>query len=248
MTFSGTEPGRRDTSAWFVTTHWSQVVAAGHGDTPGARDALGRFCATYWYPLYAYVRRCGRSPEDAQDLTQEFFARLISSNRLGMADQKRGRFRSFLLSAMNNFLSDEWDKNRAKKRGGGQTLLNLDSAEARYAREPVDSVTPEQIFERRWALTLLDDVVNRLRAEYDVEGKTKLFKALKPCLVGDRAEQPYVDLGRKLGLSESAVKSAVHRLRRRYRNLLRNAIAQTVSPPEEVDEELSYLFAVLASR
>jgi RNA polymerase sigma factor (sigma-70 family) len=234
----------------FVTTHWSLVVTAGRNDTVRAPDALAKLCSTCWYPLYAYVRRRGHSFEDAQDLTQEFFARLLERNWLGRADQQKGRFRSFLLSAMNHFLADEWDKARAQKRGGGVTPLPLqfDTAETRYTHEPADSVTPEQNFERRWALTLLDEVLRRLRSEYEQESRAELFAALHPCLIGDRTAQPYAELGEKLGVSEGTVKAAVHRLRQRYRQLLRDEIAQTVAEPGEVDEELHHLFAVLAGQ
>ncbi len=224
------------------------VITAGRSDTTRARAALARLCQTYWFPLYAYVRRRGHSPEDAQDLTQEFFARLLERNWVADADQKKGRFRSFLLAAMNHFLADAWDKAQAQKRGGGVAPLPLrfDTAETRYGVEPADNLTPERSFERRWALTLLDEVVKRLQLEYDREGKADLFAALNPCLVGERTSQPYGQLATKLGTSEAAVKSAVHRLRQRYRQLLRDEIAQTVAIPEEVDEELRHLFAVLA--
>jgi len=232
----------------FVTTHWSVVLTAAHWDNTRAKSALEKLCQTYWYPLYAYVRRRGHSPEDAQDLTQEFFARLLERHWLGRADQQRGRFRSFLLSAMNHFLADEWDKAKAQKRGGGLAPLPLefDVAETRFTHEPADRVTPEQNYERRWALTLLDEVLHRLRLEYEQEGKTELFATLHPCLVGDRSSQPYADLAVNLGVSEGAVKSAVHRLRLRYRQLLRDEIAQTVAEPHEVDEELRHLFTVLS--
>jgi len=234
----------------FVTTHWSVVLTAGRPDSTRARDAQAKLCQTYWYPLYAYVRRRGHSPEDAQDLTQEFFARLLEKNWVGGADQRKGKFRSFLLSAMNHFLADEWDKARAQKRGGGRAPvpLQLDTAETRFGHEPVDGVTPEQSFERRWALTLLDAAVNRLRTEYEQEGRAELFTALNPCLVGDRASQPYAELASKLGVSEGTVKSAVHRLRQRYRQLLHDEIAHTVAGPGEVEEELRHLFAVLVNR
>jgi RNA polymerase sigma-70 factor (ECF subfamily) len=237
-------------SPLFVTTHWSFVLAAGGGDTTGARRALEKLCQTYWYPLYAYVRRRNFSPPDAEDLTQEFFARFLEHDWVANADREKGRFRTFLLSAMNHFLANEWDKARAQKRGGGAPLLPLefDTAETRYCREPADSVTPEQHFERRWALTLLELVVNRLRAEYEQDGKGELFTALHPCLVGERTSQPYEELARKLALSEGAVKSAVHRLRQRYRQLLRDEIAQTVAGPGEVEEELRHLIAVLGGR
>lgn len=232
----------------FVTTHWSVVLTAGRSDTTRAHAALSRLCKSYWYPLYTYVRRRGHSPEDAQDLTQEFFAHLLERNWVGKADQMKGRFRSFLLSTMNHFLADEWDKARAQKRGGGVPLvpLQLDTAETRYGLEPADNVTPERSFELRWALTLLEEVLKRLQAEYEQEGKADLFAALNPCLVGERTSQPYAELAKKLGVNESTVKSAVHRLRQRYRQLLRDEIAQTVATPDEVDEELRHLFAVLA--
>lgn len=232
----------------FVTTHWSVVLAAGRGDTTRAREALATLCRTYWYPLYAYVRRRGHSAEDAKDLTQEFFARLLEKNWVASADQSKGRFRSFLLSAMNHFLADEWDRIRAQKRGGRVSLLplQLDTAETRYGIEPADPATPERIFERRWALTLLEEVLNRLRAEYEREGKAELFAALHSCLVGERAAQPYATLAARLGIQEGSVKSAVHRMRRRYRRLLLEEIANTVAGPDEVDEELRHLFAVLA--
>ena len=194
------------------------------------------------------MRRKGYSPEDAQDLTQEFLARLLEKNWVGGADKMRGRFRTFLLSAMKHFLADEWDKVRAQKRGGGfRTLaLELDTAETRYELEPADNVTPERKFELRWALTLLEEVLTRLRAEYHEEGKADLFAVLHPCLVGERTAQPYAELANTLGTSESSVKSAVHRLRQRYRQLLRDEIANTVARSDEVEEELRYLFAVLS--
>lgn len=232
----------------FVTTHWSAVVTAGRSDTPRARAALETLCQTYWYPLYVYVRRHGHSPEDAQDLTQEFFARLLQRNWVGHADQQKGRFRSFLLSAMNHFLADEWDKARAKKRGGGvmPVPLQFDTAETRYGHEPSDNVTPDQHYERRWALTVLDKVLGRLRTHYEQENRAEFFDALHPCLVGERTEQPYAELAAKLGVTEGTVKSAVHRLRERYRQLLRDEIAQTVADQGEVEEELRHLFTVLA--
>lgn len=234
----------------FVTTHWSVVLTAGRSDTTRAHDALAKLCQTYWYPLYAYVRRRGQSPEDAQDLTQEFFERLLEKHWVANADQAKGRFRSFLLSAMNHFLADEWDKARAQKRGGGvpPVPLQVETAETRYGVEPADPATPERVFERRWALTLLEEVLNRLRAEYEQEGKADLFAALHPCLVGERTAQPYAELAAKLGVNEGTVKSAVHRLRLRYRQLLRDEIANTVAGANEVDEELRHLFAALAGR
>ena len=225
------------------------VLAAGRSDVPQAHDALEKLCRTYWYPLYAYVRRRGYSPADAEDLTQQFFAWLLERDWLGQADPQRGRFRSFLLASISNFLANEWDKARTQKRGGGRAVsLQRDEAETRCTREPADTLTPEQSFEWRWALTLLDQVMNRLSADFARDGKAELFEALKPCLLGERTTQPYAALASKLAMTEGSVKVAVHRLRMRYRQLLREEIANTVATPEEVEEELRYLFAVLAGR
>ena len=231
----------------FVTTHWSVVLAAAGADTTHAPAALERLCRTYWYPLYAYARRRGQSVEDAQDLTQAFFARLLERHWVADANRERGRFRTFLLTAMSRFMADEWDKVRAQKRGGGvgHVPLQLDDAETRYGCEPADHRTPEEYFERRWALTLLDTVLQRLRAEYESEGKGGLFAALSETLAGSRESQPYAELAAQLSLSEGAVKVAVHRLRKRYRHLLRAEIAQTAAQGEDVDEELRHLFAAL---
>ena len=235
-------------SARFSTTRWSVVLSAGR-DTAGGRDSLARLCQSYWRPLYAYIRRRGYSPEDAQDLTQAFFARLMEKHWVAAADQARGRFRSFLLAALNHFLADEWDRERAQKRGSGAALLSLDlsTAEAQYAHEPIDAETPERIFERRWALTLLGQVLDRLRSEYEQDGRGALFDALHPTLTGERTAQPYRELAGTLGTSEAAVKSAVHRLRQRYRQLLREEIASTLDGDDGVDKELRHLFAVLTT-
>lgn len=234
----------------FATTRWTVVLTAGRSDTVRAQEALARLCESYWYPLYVYVRRRGHSPHDAQDLTQEFFARLLEHDWLSRADQAKGRFRTFLLTMMERFLANEWDKVRALKRGGGQRFVpvQFSEAETRYGAEPADCRTPEQDFERRWAVTLLDSVLQRLEEEFRTQGKGEMFAALQPCLVGDREMLPYQDLGRQLGLSEGAVKVAVHRLRHRYRELLREEIANTVASAEEVDAEMHHLFSVLAGR
>lgn len=239
----------------FATTQWSIVLTAGRGEVPQAQDALEKLCQTYWYPLYAYVRRRGYSPADAEDLTQEFFAWLLERKWLGKADPQRGRFRSFLLTSISNFLSNEWDKAMTQKRGGGKIIsLERDEAENRYSWQPLSynipesSFTPEQSFEWRWALTLLDQVMGRLGAEFEQENKKELFEALKPCLLGESSGQPYATLASKLGMSEGSVKVTVYRLRQRYRQLLRDEIARTVAVPEEVEEELRYLFAVLTRR
>jgi len=232
-----------------MTTHWSVVLAATRSDTTQAQTALARLCQCYWYPLYAYVRRRGYNPHDAQDLTQEFFARLLARKWLAQADRERGRFRTFLLSALGHFLANEWDKARAQKRGGAVEIvpLQLDSAETRYGHEPADPVTPEQGYERQWALALLEEVLNRLNQEHEGEGQADLFAALKPCLVGDRQTQPYATLAAKLGMTEGAIKVAVHRLRQRYRQLLREEIAHTVASTGEIEDEMRHLFTVLAN-
>ena len=243
------DAGQPSGPAVFATTHWSVVLTAGQNDVPQAQDALEKLCQTYWYPLYAYVRRRGYARADAEDLTQAFFAWLLERDWLGGADQQRGRFRSFLLTSFSRFLANEWDKARTQKRGGGRIVsLPFDVADTHRAREPVDDLNPEQSYEWRWALTLLEHVMNRLSAEFAGDGKTELFEAFKPCLLGERAAQPYAALASKLAMTEGSVKVAVHRLRQRYRQLLRDEIANTVAKPEEVEEELRYLFAVLARR
>lgn len=234
--------------AQFVTTHWSVVLSASEQASPASDEALEKLCRTYWHPLYAYVRRRGNSPANAQDLTQEFFARLLERNWLARADHTKGRFRTFLLHAMERFLANEWDKARALKRGGGQKRvpLQFDTGETQYSAEPADLRTPEQVFDRCWARELLRQVLQRLEAEYRSEGKAGLFTALEPCLVGDRERLPYPQLAAQLELREGAVRVAVHRLRRRYRELLRTEIANTVASAGEVDAELRHLFHVLA--
>jgi RNA polymerase sigma-70 factor (ECF subfamily) len=223
-------------------------LAAGAGDTTCARDALARLCQTYWHPLYAYVRRVGHSPPDAQDLTQEFFARLLEKNYLTEADESRGRFRSFLLASLKHFLANEWDKARAQKRGGAQIPISIDvaSAETSCHWEPADNSTAEKIFERRWALTLLDGVLRRLKEEYVQDGKENLFEQLKPTLTEASRSVRYAEIAVRLGTSEGAVKVAVHRLRQRYREVLRAEIAGTVATPSEVEDEIRSLFAALS--
>jgi len=231
----------------FVTTQWSVVLTAGRSDTPSAQVALEKLCRAYWYPLYAYVRRLGRSVEDAQDLTQEFFARLLERNWVGTARREKGRFRSFLLTGMDRFLWDEWDKARAQKRGGGKvTFLNLEAAETKFGEQSAGNLSPDKAFERQWAVTLLEQVYERLAEEYLQAGKAKWFEALRGCLVRGGGTARYAELAEGLGMSEGAVKVAVHRLRHRYRELLRETIAETVSGPEEVEDELRYLLRTLA--
>ncbi len=231
----------------FVTTHWSVVLTAARSDTTRARAALENLCQAYWHPLYAYMRRRGYSPADAQDLTQEFFARLLERNAVASVAPEKGRFRSFLLASMNHFLADEWDKAQAQKRGGGKVIsLDLQSAEMRLGEMPVENFTPEKAFEHRWAITLLEQVYQRLGEEYRAQGKGTLFDALRLTLAGASDAAPYAELARQLEVSEGAVKVAVHRLRQRYRALLRDTIADTVSGPDEVEDELRYLFQTLA--
>jgi RNA polymerase sigma factor (sigma-70 family) len=232
---------------YFATTHWSVVLTAQRHDSTRAYAALSYLCQTYWYPLYAFVRRQGHSAHDAQDLTQEFFSRLLEKNYLAVADRERGKFRSFLLAALKHFLANEWNRARAAKRGGGREVLSLNEtdAEGRYLLEPTDETTAEKIFERRWATTLLEQAVTRLREEYAQAEKGDLYEALKNCLTIESRSVPYAELAARLKMSEGAIKVAVYRLRGRYREVLREEIAQTVSSPEEVEEELRHLFAAL---
>ena len=240
-------PGSSHLDPLFLTTHWSVVMAAGRADTSLAQEALSRLCQTYWYPLYAYVRRRGFAPHDAQDLTQEFFARLLEGQWLAQADRERGRFRSFLLTAMKHFLANEWHKARTQKRGGGHFIVSLndDSAETRFLREPADTTTPETSFERSWALALLQDVLTRLEQEFAAEGRREWMEAMRSALTLDQ-DAIYADIAARLGIAETAARVAVHRLRKRYRQLIRAEVAGTVSSPEDVDSEMRHLFEVLA--
>ena len=232
---------------WFTTTHWSVVLTAREQQSPQAAAALERLCRTYWYPLYAYVRRKGYDAHDSQDLTQEFFARLLARNYLTVADRNRGNFRSFLLGSLEHFLAREWTKAHAQKRGGGQPLFALDDldAENRYQLEPGHELTAGRIFDRRWATTLLEQAMARLREAYTEGNKGTLFARLAVFLTGNTPESSYAEIAASLNMSEGALKVAVHRLRQRYGELLRAEIAQTVAAPDEVDGELQYLFAVL---
>jgi RNA polymerase sigma factor (sigma-70 family) len=201
----------------------------------------------YWFPLYAFVRRQGESPAAAEDMVQEFFARLLEKRFLAQADRSKGRFRTFLLTAVKHFLANEWDKARARKRGGGVHVIALDAlaAEARYALEPADHMTPDRLFDRRWALAVLDHVLARLRQEYLDSGKTALYESVKDCLIPATSALSYTQIASRLGATEGAVKVAVHRMRRRYRDLLKDEIAQTVDSAEEIDEEIAYLLSCL---
>jgi RNA polymerase sigma-70 factor (ECF subfamily) len=232
----------------FATTHWSLVVAAGGKDASASRDALAALCETYWYPLYAFVRRRGVQPAEAQDLTQAFFTELLEKDRLRLADQQRGRFRTFLLASLRNFLHNRWRSAQASCRGGGQRVLSLDlsDAESRYVHEPTGPATPEELFERQWALVLLDNTLAKLRDEYAASGKAALYERLKEHLGGGPEAIAYREIAAEIGTTEAAVKVAAHRLRRRCRQLLRQEIAETVVSSEQVDEELRDLFSVLA--
>ncbi len=231
----------------FVTTHWSVVLTAAQSDTTRSQAALEHLCRQYWYPIYHFVRRQGHSMHDAQDFTQEFFARLLEKNWIAHADQSRGRFRSFLLLVLKRFLASEWHKANTQKRSGDRHCLPLplDTAEIRYMNEPVETSTPEQAFEQQWALTLLEAVLRQLRSDYEQDGHGQLFDVLKPCLTGRSEMQPYAVLAASLAMSEGAVKVAVHRLRERYRERLKAEIANTVASPVEVDSEMRHLFRVL---
>jgi RNA polymerase sigma-70 factor (ECF subfamily) len=230
----------------FPTTLWTMVARAGRDDMAEAQAALTQLCQAYWYPLYSFVRHRGYSRHDAQDLTQTFFARLIEKRGLGRALPEQGRFRTFLLASLKNFLANDWDRVHALKRGGGQTIVSLDQemGESRFVREPSHDMTPEHHFERQWALTLLDQVLAALRDEYHADGKGELFEVLKSALTGQ--PDAYAGMAARLRRSEGAIKVAVHRLRHRYRELIRAAIAATVGPGD-VDDELRHLLSVLSS-
>lgn len=247
--YSRSEVPTRNQAAEFTTTHWSLILAAGETSSPRSVAALEDLCRTYWYPLYAYVRRKGHSPEDAEDLVQDFFARLLEKRYLANADRGRGKFRSFLLTSLQHFLVNEWKKLQANKRGGGAWCVSWDEeqTESRYLAEHAEAYTPEKLFEKRWAMALLDQVLLRLKAEYAEAGKETQFERLKAVLWGEKTDLPYAELGAQLGLSEAALKVAVHRMRQRYRNLLREEVARTVGSPTEVDNELRHLISVVSN-
>lgn len=229
----------------FSTTQWTMIVAAGRAADGQGRMAMEQLCRKYWYPLYAHVRRRGYAKEDAEDLTQAFFARLLEKNGLDGLGPERGRFRSFLLAAMKNFLANEWDKSRTRKRGGGVVPLSLDwqDADSRYRIEPADKLSPDKLYDRAWALTLLERVLQQLEA---VNANNEYFQQLKPCLTTERRSIQYPDVARQLGISESAVRVAAHRLRRQYRELLRAEIAGTLADPGLLEDELQALYGAFA--
>jgi RNA polymerase sigma factor (sigma-70 family) len=244
------QPSTATQRRWFTTTHWSVVLSAQDRKSPTSERALAALCETYWFPLYAYVRRSGYSSHDAQDTTQEFFVQLLGKDFLKDVDHRRGKFRSFLLAALKHFLSHQRERARAKKRGGGRVPFSLDfeDAENRYRLEPEDPTTPERLYQRRWALTLLDRVVRRLEDEHVRAGKAETFAGLKEFLTAGQESRPYRRVAEELGMSEGAIKVAAHRLRRRYRELLKEEIAQTVADPAEIEEELRELFAAVGSQ
>jgi len=235
-------------SAEFTATHWSVVLAAGQKESPQAADALEKLCRTYWYPLYAFVRRQGHSPHDSEDLLQGFFARFLEKEYLATVDRTKGRFRSFLLGALKHYLADQWDKAKAVKRGGRIEFLSLEgeSAESRYWEEPASELTPERLYEQRWACVLLERVMARLEQDFDAAGQGPLFAALESFLLEDDRSVSYADLAAEHGLSEGALKMKVQRLRQRYQRLLREEVAHTVARPEEVEDEIRWLFSVVS--
>lgn len=249
MTEEGDLGSSTAASRQFATTHWSVVLAAEGPDSRQAAEALEKLCRLYWYPLYAYVRRSGHSPQDAQDLTQEFFARLIAKHYLADADPERGKFRWFLLSAVKRFLLNEREHALTARRGGRHPHLPFDGERAaeRYRLDAADLCSPDKLYDRAWASSLIQAAYLRLEEEYTLEGKRSLFEHLRVFLSGDKAEQTQAEVGAVMGLSEGTVRVTVHRLRRRYQDLLREEVAQTVRTRAEVEEELRYLRAVLSS-
>ena len=235
-------------AAWFTTTHWSLVLNARESDSPQADEALEKLCRSYWYPLYAYVRSRELDRESAKDLTQGFFARLLEKNYLADVQREKGRFRCFLLASLKHFLSDEWDKSRAQKRGGGQVHISLDdtTVENRYRLEPVDVMDPEQLYERRWAMTVLEQAQGKLEGEYSKAGKSDLYARLRAVESDPQSAQTFAEIAVEMGLTESAVKSAAFRMRQRYRELVRAEVANTVGSPAEIDEELRHLIGVIS--
>jgi RNA polymerase sigma factor (sigma-70 family) len=247
MSAAEQEPGREH-SGWFATTHWSVVLAAKQDDSSEAATALEKLCVAYWPPLCAYIQREGHDATEAQDLTQEFFARLLAKDYLQHLYHQEGKFRSFLLTYLKHFLSEQRRRAGTQKRGGGQVFISMDATagEDGYLLEPLDDLTPDQVFERRWAQAVLQTALNRLREEYASRGQAKLFERLQDYQPREPGGQSYAQLGEDLGMTESGIKSAVQRMRQRHRELLREEIAHTVSRPEEIDEEIRYFRAVLA--
>ena len=241
------DSGRLVKQAWFDATSWTMVHEAGQPTSPEADAARAKLCQAYWYPLYFYVRRLGHSPEDAHDLTQGFFARLLEKNYVATADREKGKFRSFLLLLVKRFLAREWARANRQKRGGGVELipLDLERTENRYVTEPADELSPDRAFDRHWAQVLLARVTDRLQAQCVAEGKGHLFAELRPFLSGE-SEETYEAAARRVQIPKATLKVLVHRFRRRYEQLLREEIAPTVASPEEVEDEIRALFAALS--
>jgi RNA polymerase sigma factor (sigma-70 family) len=233
----------------FATTNWSVVLEAGRTDYIRAAGALEKLCVIYWYPVYAFIRRRGSDEHAAKDLTQAFFAHLLENETLKKVDRQKGKFRSFLLTAATHFLTNEWNKGQALKRGGQHQVISLDDAEAEelYRHEPAGGLTPEELYDRRWAFTLLNEVLARLKREYAAANKGELFAKLESGLVDPVNPGAYAEWGQALDMSEGAVRVAAHRLRRRFGELLRNEIGRTVASPAEVDEEIRHLFAAIGN-
>jgi RNA polymerase sigma-70 factor (ECF subfamily) len=234
--------------ARFDTTQWSLILAAGDSRHPGSRDALETLCGTYWYPVYAFIRRKGNNADAAVDLTQGFFTQLLEKNYLKVVRKELGRFRSFLLTAVQHYLANEWDRARAQKRGGGRAPIPLDrdTAEGRYRIEPAERETPEELYERRWAFCLLHQVLEQLKEEGQRTRHPERVEALIPYLTGEQEEVRYRELAATFGIKEGAVKVAIHRLRKRFGELLREEIARTVERPEQVEKEIRHLFSILS--
>jgi DNA-directed RNA polymerase specialized sigma24 family protein len=237
---------RSKTSAQFPPSQWTLILrAAGDPNDNVARGALAELCQAYWYPLYAFARQQGCSPHDAEDRTQAFFAHMLESNVLAAADPNKGRFRDFLRTSMKHFLINQWRHDHAKMRGGTCNVVPLD-AETRFLKEAADKTTPERLFERNWALALMERTQARLRQEQEAAGKAAEFEHLKPFLMGDAAEADYSAIAGRMQVTEDALRTAVHRLRKRFRKLLRTEIGRTVNSPAETDEEMRYLLSVLS--
>ncbi len=241
-------PGGAGSADAFKTTQWSIILSAGAVSESVSRGALERLCSVYWFPIFAFVRRQGRSPEDAQDLTQEFFARFLEHGYFARADRERGRFRSFLLTCLKHFLNEDWRRSTRIKRGGPNALqpLSVEDAELRYAAGLRDTLSPDHLYERRWAEALLERVLHQLQADYAATGRSDVYRQLQQFLWGRQAELSYADMATRLGINEGAVKVAVHRLRQRFRHLLHREVAQTVEHGGEVEAELRYLLEVFA--
>ena len=247
VSHDATNDRNQDSSAGFTQTHWSVVLAAGDNSSPEGFAALDKLCHAYWFPLYAYVRRCGETPEDAKDLTQEFFGRLLEKNWLRAVNPQRGRFRWFLLASLKHFLSNEWDRARTQKRGGGRRPIYLDelSPEERYSLEPTDSLSADKVYDRTWALTLLEKTRARLGDEFTAAGRVERFAMLERFLPGEQSSSTYAEIATRLSVAEGTVKSDVSRLRRRYGELLREELVQTLGSVTDLDDELRHLFEAL---